>query len=211
MRLPRPLLSSLLSPLLSPLLASLRASSLSPFVPAFVGLAAALLVLVLPPARAEQRSYQITPEEMTRQAVRKFPIRRCALGLACVTLSEPQIALPPNDDRIHLTTRVKPELGGQTLDSGEVELAGKPRYDAARGAFFLDGARVVESRFPGLGQQQARTMSDLASSLLGESLRKEPIDVLDDNDSQQALARLVLREVQVRDGKLHLLVGDQDP
>ena len=147
---------------------------------------------------------------MTRQAAGHFPIRRCALGLACVTLSDPVVRLPAGDERIHLTTRVSPELGGQALDPGEVEIAGKPRYEPARGAFFLDGARVVESRFPGLGQQRARTISDLASGLLAESLRDEPLYVLDDGDAQQALARLVLREVRVRDGKLQLVVGDAE-
>ena len=175
-----------------------------------VGLLASGLLLA-PSAWAQQRSYEVSAAQMTDQAARKFPVRHCALALACVTLSEPRVDLPSGAVRIHLTTRVQPELGGQTLESGEIEIAGKPRYESSQAAFFLDDAQVLESRFPGLSQQQARTMSALASSLLGESLRKEPIYVLDQADAQQALARLVLREVHVRDGKLLLVVGDKEP
>ena len=182
--------------------------TLSILLPVLVVLQA---MLVPTPARAQQHDYEVSPEEMTRQAAGHFPIRRCALGVVCVTLSEPRVGLPAGDERIHLSTRVRPELGSQVFDTGEVEIAGKPRYEPDRGAFFLDGARVVDSRFPGLGQSQARTVSELASGLLAESLRKEPIYVLDDADARQALARLVLREVRVRDGKLLLVVGDDEP
>jgi hypothetical protein len=34
--------------------------------------------------------------------------------------------------------------------------------------------------------------------------------VLDEKDSQQALAKLVLRKVEVRAGRLYLVVGDDD-
>lgn len=162
-------------------------------------------------AIAEVRRYEVTADEMTQQAAGHFPIQRCALLLACVTLSEPKVRLLDGDARIHLTTTVKPEVGGQQLDSGEVDLAGKPRYEPARGAFFLDDARITAARFPGLGPQQARTVSELASGLLAESLRRQPIHELDDRDARQALARLVLREVRVRDGKLQLVVGDEEP
>ena len=44
----------------------------------------------------------------------------------------------------------------------------------------------------------------------GQTLDAESLYVLDDGDAQQALARLVLREVRVRDGKLQLMVGDAE-
>lgn len=173
--------------------------------------AVALMAALTIPAAAEVRSYEISADEMTRQAAGHFPIQRCALMLACVTLSDPRVRLINGDERIHVTTTVRPEVGGQRLDSGEVDLAGTPRYAPDRGAFFLEGAKVTESRFPGLSQQQARTVSELASGLLAESLRKEPIYQLDDADARQALARLVLREVRVRHGRLQLVVGADEP
>ena len=193
-------------------MASTRAFSylaVSQLVPVFALALAATTAVT--DARAELRSYEITADEMTRQAAEHFPIQRCALMLACVTLSDPKVKLLDGDSRIHVTTTVRPEVGGQPLDSGEVDLAGTPRYVPEQGAFFLDDARVTEARFPGLKPQQARTVSDLASGMLAESLRREPIYELDDKDARQALARLVLREVRVRDGKLQLVTGADEP
>ncbi len=175
-------------------------------------LALSILPAVAPgSARAEVRRYEVGADEMTRQAADHFPVRRCLLEVACVTLSEPKVRLLDGDPRIHLTTTVRPELGGERLDSGEVDLAGTPYYAPDRGAFFLKGARITESRFPGLNPQQARTVSELASSLLAGALRKEPIYKLDEGDARQALARLVLRDVRVSKGRLLLVVGDDEP
>lgn len=165
---------------------------------------------VLTPLRAEPLRFVITAEEMTAEATRRFPVRQCALLMACVTLSDPVVSLVAGDDRIRLTTRVTPELGVQAFDTGEIDIAGKPRYDPGRGAFFLDDAKVIDSRFPGLSPSQARTASDLASGFLAQSLRDRPLYVLDESDARQALARLVLSEVRVENGKLHLLAGDGD-
>ena len=170
-----------------------------------------LLAVAAGVARAEVRRYEVSADEMTRQAADHFPIRRCLLEVACVTLSEPKVRLLDGDPRIHLTTTVRPELGGERLDSGEVDLAGTPYYAPERGAFFLKGARITESRFPGLKPQQARTVSELASSLLAGALRTEPIYQLDEGDARQALARLVLRDIRVSKGRLLLVVGDAEP
>lgn len=178
----------------------------------FVLLVLSILLAVAPGvARAEVRRYEVSADEMTRQAADHFPIRRCLLEVACVTLSEPKVRLLDGDPRIHLTTTVRPELGGERLDSGEVDLAGTPYYAPERGAFFLKGARITESRFPGLKPQQARTVSELASSLLAGALRTEPIYQLDEGDARQALARLVLRDIRVSKGRLLLVVGDDEP
>ena len=52
--------------------------------------------------------------------------------------------------------------------------------------------------------------TELSQGLLIDYLRQTPIWVLDEHDSQQALARLVLRKVAVRDGRLQLVIGDDD-
>ena len=45
----------------------------------------------------------------------------------------------------------------------------------------------------------------LARGLLTEYLRQTPVWVLDERDARQALARLALRQVEVRDGTEHYL------
>ena len=162
------------------------------------------------PAVAERRSYVIGAAELTREAAARFPQRRCLLNLACVTLADPQVRLRNGDPRLFLSARASPDVGAQPLGEGTIELAGKPRYDPAQGAFFMDAPEILRVEFPGLPPAYVASAVELTRGLLIDSLRQMPVWVLDDKDSQQALAKLVLRKVEVRDGKLRVVVGDDD-
>ena len=173
-------------------------------------LVAALLLLVVPPADAEQRTYSVSAAQLTREAALRFPQRRCLLGLACVTLSDPQVRLRNGDPRLFITTLASPDVGAQPLGEGTIEVAGKPRYDASLGAFFIDEPEILRLDFPGLSPPYVAAATELSRGLLVDYLRQTPVWVLDEGDAQQALARLVLRKVEVRDGALRLVVGDDD-
>jgi hypothetical protein len=162
------------------------------------------------PAAAERRTYTVGAAELTRQAAARFPQRRCLLNLACVTLADPQVRLRNGDPRLILSARAMADVGAQSLGEGTIELAGKPRYDPAQGAFFMDAPEVVRVEFPGLPQAYVAPAIELTRGLLIDYLRQTPVWVLDEKDSQQALAKLVLREVEVRGGVLRLVVGDDD-
>src|SRR5690606_33136445 len=111
---------------------------------------------------------------------------------------------------LFVTTRVSPDVGAQPLGAGVIEVAGKPRYDAAGGAFFVDAPEVLRLEFPDLPQAYIAPATELSQGLLVDYLKRTPIWVLDEQDAQQALARLVLRRVAVRDGRLELVIGDDD-
>ena len=64
--------------------------------------------------------------------------------------------------------------------------------------------------FPDLPQAYVAPATELSRGLLVDYLRQTPVWVLDEHDAQQALAKLVLREVQVRGGALRLVIGDDD-
>jgi len=183
----------------------------APVLPAL--LLVLLLVLCLcaaAPAAAERRTFTISAAELTREAATRFPQRRCLLGLACVTLADPRVRLRNDDPRLFLSARASPDVGAQPLGEGTIEIAGKPRYDPAQGAFFMDTPQVLRLEFPGLSPAYAAQAVELTRGLLIDYLRQTPVWVLDEKDGQQALAKLVLREVDVRGGKLRLVIGDDD-
>ena len=64
--------------------------------------------------------------------------------------------------------------------------------------------------FPDLPPAYVASATELARGLLVDYLRQTPVWVLDEHDSQQALARLVLRQVEVRGGALRLVIGDDE-
>ena len=175
----------------------------------------ALLVLGLGLAgaqdgRAERRTVSLTAQQLTGQLAAKFPQRRCLLGLACMTLADPVVRLVEGDSRLFVATRASPDIGARPLGAGVIEVAGKPRYEAASGAFFIDAPEILRLEFPDMPPAYAGPATELSQGLLIDYLRQTPIWVLDEHDSQQALARLVLRKVAVRDGRLQLVIGDDD-
>jgi hypothetical protein len=161
-------------------------------------------------AAAQRRTITVTAAQLTQGMAARFPQRRCLLGLACVTLTDPQVRLEEGDDRLFLTTRAQPDVGPQALSLGTIEVAGKPRYDASRGAFFIDAPEILRLEFPELPKAYVAPATELSRGLLVDYLRQTPVWVLDEHDAQQALAKLVLREVQVRGGKLRLVIGDDE-
>lgn len=162
------------------------------------------------PVHAARRTIVVSPDEMTRQVADRFPRRHCLMMIACVTLSDAVIELVPGDERVHLRTVARPELGNQAFEPGSLAVAGKLRYEPTEGAFYLDRAEVTAARFPDLPPARQKPVAELASGLLAESLRTTPIHRLDERDARQSLARLVLRDVRVRDGKLVVVIGDDD-
>ena len=160
--------------------------------------------------RAERRIISLTPKQLTAQLAARFPQRRCLLALACVTLTEPVVRLDNGDPRLFVTSRASPEIGAQGLGDGIIEVAGKPRYDAASGSFFIDKPEILRLEFPDLPQAYLAPATDLSRELLVDYLRQTPVWVLDEHDAQQALAKLVLRGVEVRGGALRLTIGDDD-
>ncbi|MGE0310963.1 MAG: DUF1439 domain-containing protein [Lautropia sp.] len=172
--------------------------------------AACVVATCARPALAERRTIVLDAAQLTREAAAHFPQRSCLLGAACVTLSDPRVVLRDADDRIFVVASAMPEMPGAALPEGVVELAGVPRYDAGRGAFFLDRASITRADFAGLPPAYARMASRIVGELLDDYLRSTPIHSLDERDARQSLAKLVLREVRVRDGRLELTIGDDD-
>ena len=181
------------------------------------GLACVVLPLLLAavlgaaaPARAERRVIALTAEQLTQQLVARFPQKRCLLAIVCVTLTDPDVRLRAGDPRLFVTARARPDLGDQPMSAGTVEMAGRPRYEPSQGAFYIDEPAVLSIDFPGLAPAQAATAAALARGLLTEYLRQTPVWVLDERDARQALARLALRQVEVRDGALRFTIGDDE-
>ncbi len=176
------------------------------------GVAALLVAGLMAPAvsRAARRTIVLDAAGLTREAAAHFPQRSCLLGTVCVTLSDPLVSFRPDDERIFVVARALPEIPGQVLEAGTVEIAGVPRYDAGKGAFFLERAAITRAEFAGLPPAYAQTAAQIVGALLDDFLRTTPIHTLDERDARQSLAKLVLRGVRVRDGRLELTIGDDD-
>jgi len=166
-----------------------------------------LTALVIAPAVAAPRIVEMTPDQLTDQAKHQFPQRRCAGGYACVTLTEPTIRIFAGEPRLMLRANATPALGGQPLDAGLIEVAAKPEYRAAEGAFFLKDPILTRFEFPGLPVGAAATIAGVLRPIIADAMSTTPVWALDESDPQQAMLRIVLQKVEVIDGKLRVTIG----
>lgn len=184
-----------------------------PTAPWAIGLAfaASLVLPACSTVQAESRELRLTAAQLTRQLQPSFPQKRCLLGLACLNLRNPVITLHKDDQRLFVAADVGFDLNAQEAGKGKALIAGVPRYDSKKGAFFLDRPQVESLDVAGLGRAELGMARQLLNGMLAEDiLADQPIWTLDESDPQQAMARLTLRKIQVREGILILTMGDDE-
>lgn len=172
-----------------------------------------LVACATTPAEAARRELRFTGAQITRQLAPSFPLRRCVFGnLGCAELKNPRVQMKRDDQRLYMDMDVRFEpLPGQGLTRGSVQFAGIPAYDPREGAFYLRSPELLDLSVDGIGAAESRQIASLVSGMLAEQFfSDQPLWTLDESDPRQAMARLTLRGLSVRNGVLVVVMGDED-
>lgn len=138
----------------------------------------------------------------------KFPITKTHLGLFTVTYSNPKVILEEGSDRLHVgadaealfTMNAKRVKGGARI-SGSLE------YARERGEFLLKDARVEVLNIPGLPEIYAGKVREVASAAVKQFLERMPVYKLNQADMKLSLAKLLLKDVEMRNKTLVVSMG----
>lgn len=133
----------------------------------------------------------------------RFPVQQCKLLVACVELANPQLTLPEGGDRIHLLLDARLSLGTRER-TGQIGLSARPRYAADEGQLFLDDLQITQLNFAGLPDEYAALLRQRAPSLVQGQLRAHPVYVINNATTRGTLARQLIKDVTVVDGKLRI-------
>lgn len=135
-----------------------------------------------------------------------FPIRKSLLVVSA-EISSPQVVLEEGSDRIGLGAHVVVRaLGGRPV-IGELEADGSLKYAAEQGAFYLHDARVNRIESAGIRPETRALAEAAATAALRQYLDRNPIYRLKPDDVRQAIAKRVLRKVDVRSGRVLVTLG----
>lgn len=144
-----------------------------------------------------------------QQALRVgFPVEKTALAVVRVTLSDPVVTLRESSDRIELAVRVEAGLQGIGKPSrGTADVSCRIRYEPAEGSFYADNPKVERLSLDGHPDGLLEKSSGAVTWILQGLLAGRPIYQLKTLDTAHSVAKLVLTDVRVRDGKLRLTLG----
>ena len=151
---------------------------------------------------------QISQSTVQAQVAERFPITR-DLGMGKLTMSDPKIDLKAGQDRVGLTTDLEFGGPGGVLNvKGSARASGALRYDQDDATFYMSDPVVQEVELPAKLMSEARKkkLMDLTGKAIGEAYGDVPLYTLRDSRRDRT-AKLLLREVRVREGKLELVLG----
>ena len=150
----------------------------------------------------------ITPEEIQEKLDKAFPITEKYLVVFSLTLADPEVELTEGSDRIGfgLSAKTNVRVNGEDV-TGRANVSTGLRYGPGKGALFLADPRVegVEmSMLPEKYEDDVRLAANLAAK---KFLKEYEVYRLDKSDFKQAVAKMTLKNVVVRDGVLKLIFG----
>lgn len=152
---------------------------------------------------------RLSEAQLQENVEKAFPIeKQDRSGLITTTLSDPEVILTDGSDRIGLAVQVAVNLlGREKALAGSVTADGKVRYVPTDGAFYLDAPRIQSITLEGLSSGLKKQIESLAGPLMEAAVPTVPLYRLDPADTRQALAKTVLRSVEVREGRLIVRIG----
>jgi hypothetical protein len=136
---------------------------------------------------------------------RRFPVDNRMLKLFDVHLSQPQLAIMPEGDRVALTVAadVAPFFMRQSW-TGSLALSGRLYVDPSRSGVFMAEPRVDHLAFDGAGESGQRQLAKLANAVIDEVLRDVPLYSFRMEDLRYAGVQYVPTSIRTVPGALRV-------
>lgn len=151
--------------------------------------------------------YEIAEADIQQSIDSHFPVEKCVL-VFCLELSQPFVRLNDGQARIEFGSRALMEVAFSDDEyDGSAEYSGELNYDAERIAFFLNNARLESLQVSGVSEKHKENLDKLASLLVSEYLRTNPVYSFKDTTLELIAPWLELKEVMMRDGMLQIRMG----
>lgn len=158
------------------------------------------------------KRYEVVIEQTQIDAAlaKKFPLAKKYLLIFEITYSNPQVELLEKDDRIRvaLDANLDLRIGGERKSlGGSCSITSGMRFDPATQEFFLADARFERLEIQGIPENYLNQVTEFASKAAKEFVETQPIYRLKAKDSKTAAAKLLLKDVDVKNQAVHVTLG----
>jgi hypothetical protein len=152
-----------------------------------------------------------TTPQLQRHLNSSFPREFDKLGgLVSATLSNPQLTIPPGDDRLRLGF----DIGVRALGAGEVSkgrfaLTSRLRYDPATRGLHLLNPEIVDVEVPGSGSLKESGTRELINAVLAEYANQEPVYRIDADVLNRLPADKRIGATLIEDGRVVIKLDER--
>lgn len=129
--------------------------------------------------------------------------------LVSVTMAQPRVHLSEDSERVDfgLNMTVTTNTSGSQLLGAQIDVSSSLRYDAERGAIFLDQPVMDKMVVQGLDDRRTAMAQVALEAAMTSYLAQQPIYTLNASDARQRVARMAVRDIKVDKGVLVVILG----
>lgn len=148
----------------------------------------------------------LTSAQLQTAAEQAFPREEEWLGgLATMTLSRPQVAIPVDGDRIQLDLDYDVAVAGSGQgERGRLRVASGLRYNPMTRGLHLDRPALLDLQSQGKGSALGGETREMVNALLQQYTQEEPIYRLDAETLAQIPGNLGADAIRIQGGQVHL-------
>ena len=140
----------------------------------------------------------------------KLPFQKTYFVIFQAAIDSAQVILEDGSDRSGIDSAVKLNI---VLNDNNEELgcgfigSGKIRYEKQDSSFYLDDLNIEKLNIQGVPEKYQGKISSIAALLLKDHFARKPIYKLNQGSLKIQLARAVLKDVKIINGKLYVYLG----
>lgn len=151
--------------------------------------------------------YEVSEADIQDRVESQFPVERCVL-VFCIELDAPFVKLTDGQTRIQFGSTALMEIAfSKEQYDGDAGFSGELSYNPDERAFYLQDSRLEYLEVDGVSEKHKENLNELATLLVSEYLRTNPIYSFKNTALEMLAPWLELKEVKVRDGILSVRLG----
>lgn len=152
------------------------------------------------------QTIEVSQQQLQAQLDAVGPLRHQE-SFITVSVENPHVLLTEDSDKLGFTGLVETVLFGNMKANAHVELRGNVVYRAENGAFFISNVEVVNLTSEQIPPQQVPNVKRIVASMMNQLLDKQPVYTLNEAKTEEKLAKAVLKDVSIENGKLLLTLS----
>jgi len=151
----------------------------------------------------------LTEADLREKIEEAFPIEENYLMVVRLRLSDPEVRLREDSDRILYRMKATVFIPGKEI-RGEARVSGKIRYDAGLREFYLEDSHLEDLDIEGIPSEYRKPLTNVANVATRELFERYPIYDLDEEILGKLKGTVAIRNVKIVDGKVRISFGLDD-